>query len=85
MLRTILGKLIAPFRPSPLSLQSALTRCSKRIPRVSTLIDVGASDGYWSLQARRFFPGMACFMIEEAGSILRDTDSPNNGEFALVI
>lgn len=64
MLRKLFKSLSAPFRPSPLSLKSALTRCFKRIPRVGTLIDVGASNGSWSLLASRFSPGMACFMIE---------------------
>lgn len=64
MLNSILEKLAAPFRPSPLSLESALSRCSRRAPSIGTLIDVGASNGSWSLLARRFFPGMACFMIE---------------------
>jgi len=64
MLSSILEKLVAQFRPAPLSLKSALTRCSKRTPTIATLIDVGASNGSWSLLAHRFFPGMACFMIE---------------------
>lgn len=64
MLSTILEKLAAPFRPAPLSLKSALDRCCRRTPPIGTLIDVGASNGSWSLLARRFFPGMNCFMIE---------------------
>jgi len=31
---------------------------------VGTLVDIGASNGSWSLLARRYFPEMACFMVE---------------------
>lgn len=52
------------FRPAPISLEAALSRCRGRISHVGTLLDVGASNGSWSLLARRHFPEMGCFMIE---------------------
>jgi FkbM family methyltransferase len=61
---SFLAKLAAPFRKNPATLNAALGRCRTRTPRIGTLIDVGASNGSWSLQARRFFPEMNCFMIE---------------------
>ncbi|ACH39572.1 SAM-dependent methyltransferase, FkbM family [Citrifermentans bemidjiense Bem] len=47
-----------------LSLSAALKRCRGRGVRVETIIDVGASDGRWSLEARKFFPQAFCFLIE---------------------
>jgi len=64
MLRKILARLAAPFRPDAVALRAALGRCRQRTPQIGTLIDVGASNGSWSLLARKFFPGMSCFMIE---------------------
>lgn len=64
MLRKIFKSLSAPFRPSPLSLKAVMARCRSRISHVGTLLDVGASNGCWSVQARKYFPEMACFMIE---------------------
>lgn len=52
------------MRRRPLPLPLVLNRCRKRIPRIGTLIDVGASNGSWALQARKFFPEMKCFLIE---------------------
>lgn len=64
MLKKIRERLAAPFRPDHLSLRAALGRCRQRTPQIGTLIDVGASNGSWSLLARRLFPEMSCFMIE---------------------
>lgn len=47
-----------------LSLRSALKRCKARGLQVQTIVDVGASDGRWSLVARKFFPQAFCLLIE---------------------
>ena len=47
-----------------LSLRSALKRCRRRGLQVGTIIDVGASDGRWSLVAREYFPQAFCLLIE---------------------
>jgi FkbM family methyltransferase len=64
MLKKIRERLTALFRPDDTSLRAALGRCRQRVQQIGTLIDVGASNGSWSLLARRFFPEVACFMIE---------------------
>lgn len=53
------------FNINDLSLDKTLARCSKRNPHVATVIDVGASDGRWSLTALKHFP-QASFMLVEA-------------------
>lgn len=45
------------------SMDAALTRVSERF-EVSTVIDVGASDGRWSVKARSRFPSAAYLLIE---------------------
>jgi FkbM family methyltransferase len=47
-----------------LSLRAALKRCCGRRLQVETIIDVGASDGRWSLITREFFPKAFCLLIE---------------------
>lgn len=47
-----------------LSFRAALRRCRVRGVQIGTVIDVGASDGRWSLEARKFFPQAFCFLIE---------------------
>jgi FkbM family methyltransferase len=47
-----------------LSLRSALKRCRRRGLQVGTIVDVGASDGRWSLVAREYFPQAFCLLIE---------------------
>jgi FkbM family methyltransferase len=47
-----------------LSLHTALRRCIGRGQDVRTIIDVGASDGRWSMVARKFFPHARCLLIE---------------------
>ena len=64
MINNLLGKLVAPFRKNSVTLDAALGRCQRRDVRIGTLIDVGASNGSWSLKARRYFPEMNCLMIE---------------------
>lgn len=64
MLGNAIEKLVALVKPAPVSLAAALSRCRRRIPQVGTLLDVGASNGSWSVFARRHFPEMDCFMIE---------------------
>jgi FkbM family methyltransferase len=47
-----------------LSLYAALKRCKRRGVEVETIIDIGASDGRWSLVARKYFPHAYCLLIE---------------------
>ena len=47
-----------------LSLRSAFKRCRRRGLQVGTIVDVGASDGRWSLVAREYFPQAFCLLIE---------------------
>jgi FkbM family methyltransferase len=42
----------------------ALSRVSRHVKAVHTVIDVGASDGHWSLEAKRFFPASSFFLVE---------------------
>lgn len=64
-LKRLLEKL-SPFRDvsSSTQLKSALARSRRRIGRIGTIIDVGASNGSWSLLAKKYFPEAACFMVE---------------------
>jgi FkbM family methyltransferase len=43
---------------------SGLRRAAERSIPVGTIVDVGASDGRWCEEARRFFPKARLFMIE---------------------
>jgi len=47
-----------------LSLDATLGRCCRRGTAVNTVIDVGASNGCWSMRARRHFPCAAFLMVE---------------------
>jgi FkbM family methyltransferase len=47
-----------------LSFRAAFKRCKGRGLHIETIIDVGASDGRWSLIARDFFPKAFCLLIE---------------------
>lgn len=49
---------------SELSLTSALERISSRSIMVNTVIDIGASDGRWSVAASEYFPDAAYFLID---------------------
>jgi FkbM family methyltransferase len=57
------------------TMDAALRRLSSSHPDISTLVDVGASDGRWSVNARRHFPGAAFLLFEalesQHGSALR--------------
>ncbi len=47
-----------------LSLGAMLARSQMRDNSIQTVIDIGASDGRWSLVARRYFPQAYYFLIE---------------------
>lgn len=47
-----------------LSLRAALKRCKGRGLNIKTIVDVGASDGRWSLIVREFFPDAFCLLVE---------------------
>ena len=53
--------------PDSLSLRSALTRCRQRGHEIGTIIDVGASNGSWSMVARDFFPDARFFLVDALG------------------
>lgn len=65
-IRAVLEKLlgVAGLVRDTLSLRSALDRCRRRGLEIGTVIDIGASNGVWSLKARKFFPDAAFFMVE---------------------
>ena len=66
LLSTLLGWIYSHMGiiRNALSLHTALKRCTGRGLQVRTIIDVGASDGRWSLAARKFFPHARCLLIE---------------------
>lgn len=47
-----------------LSLQAALKRCKRRGLEVKSVIDVGASNGSWSIIIRNKFPNASFFLVE---------------------
>lgn len=65
-LSKLMGKLKSwmGIRRDNFSLRAALKRCTERELQVRTIIDVGASDGRWSLIACKFFPNARCLLIE---------------------
>jgi len=66
-LRTI-GVDVQRYRPHEhlvaMSLEASLARLQKHGLNVSTLIDVGASNGSWALEFETAFPGTAALLIE---------------------
>ena len=70
-----------------LSLDHALGRCRKRNLRVGTVIDVGASDGRWSLSARKHFPQASFFLVEaqdaHAETLLKLKDAQPQFDFVI--
>ena len=62
----LLGKcaLKAGITRDTLSLSAALKRCKSRGLQVGTIIDVGASDGRWTMLAKKNFPESFCLLIE---------------------
>jgi FkbM family methyltransferase len=68
-IRAVLEKLLnaAGLTRDTLSLQSALKRCRRRGLDIGTVIDIGASNGVWSLKARKFFPNADFFLVEAQG------------------
>jgi FkbM family methyltransferase len=49
---------------SNVSLSSAFERCLYRGTEIATIIDVGASNGSWSMLARNYFTKAFCYLIE---------------------
>lgn len=66
MILTLLGTIASKIgiARDTLSLRAALKRCLSRGLHIETIIDVGASDGRWSLVAREAFPKAFCLLIE---------------------
>jgi FkbM family methyltransferase len=65
-IRAVLEKLLgaAGLVQDNLSLRSALKRCRRRGLDIGTVIDIGASNGVWSLKALKFFPDADFFLVE---------------------
>lgn len=83
-IRNISAKLLNVFGLARdyVSMQAALTRCQQRNLQINTIIDIGASDGRWSLMARNFFPNSSCFLIEAQSShenCLKQIKASNSG------
>jgi FkbM family methyltransferase len=55
---------LAGLTRNTLTLQAALTRCRRRGLEVSSVIDIGASNGSWSIMARKRFPRAFFFLVE---------------------
>jgi FkbM family methyltransferase len=51
-------------RERALEMDGMLARCATRYPQIRTWIDVGASDGSWSLRARGAFPRASFLLFE---------------------
>jgi FkbM family methyltransferase len=66
MMRTALTLLSRITRQlhDPWSFRESLRRAALRGVEVNTIVDVGASDGRWSVAARRFFPNASCLLVE---------------------
>lgn len=66
LILNLLGKIASKvgIARDTLSLRAALKRCKGRRLQVRSIIDVGASDGRWSLAAREYFPHAFCLLIE---------------------
>ena len=47
-----------------LSLEACLSRCKSRGISIQTVIDIGASDGRWSLVTKKYFPKAFYFLVE---------------------
>jgi FkbM family methyltransferase len=62
VLARLLG--MAGLARNTLSLQAALKRCRQRGLDIGTVIDIGASNGSWSLKARKSFPEADFFLVE---------------------
>jgi FkbM family methyltransferase len=52
------------FNHATFSLRAALKRCKGRGLQAQTVIDIGASDGRWSIIARKFFPHARYLLVE---------------------
>ena len=55
---------LSRYRPSPITLSSALTRSRSHHLELNTLIDIGASNGCWAKEARKVYPDIFCFLVE---------------------
>lgn len=49
---------------SGLTMLDALSRCKERGVRVKSVIDIGASDGRWSLECSKIFPAAQYLLVE---------------------
>lgn len=64
-----------------LSLEATLSRCRSKDLYIQTVIDIGASNGSWSLRCRNYFPQAFYFLIEarkEHEEALRHVKSKND-------
>lgn len=57
----------APWTPAEGTMLAAIARFAPRF-EMATILDVGASDGRWSEEARRYYPRAAYLLIEAQGA-----------------
>lgn len=55
---------LARYKASPTALETALLRSLNHNLEINTLVDVGASNGCWTKTAQKFYPHLACYLIE---------------------
>jgi FkbM family methyltransferase len=71
------------------TMERALNRATNLIPPVNTVIDVGASDGRWSLECMRFFPHAAYLLVEAQEAHLEGLKNFKNhnpkGDYVLAV
>jgi FkbM family methyltransferase len=56
-----------PHQPVNLNadtMETAIKRSAKRFPNITTVIDIGASNGSWSLECLKYFPDASYFLVE---------------------
>ncbi len=74
-------------KQGPLTMQGAINRCCKRGLNVNTVIDVGASDGRWSVDCMKYLPTANYFLVEaQAGhteGLNRFKDDHPKGDYVL--
>jgi FkbM family methyltransferase len=52
------------FETDTYAMTAALSRTKSRNPTIQTVIDIGASDGRWSLVTKKYFPKAFYFLVE---------------------
>lgn len=70
-----------------LSLEACLYRCKSRTISIQTVIDIGASDGRWSLVTKKYFPKAFYFLVEarkeHEESLVKVKNENNNFDYII--